>query len=422
MKNSEKFKINTNHDGDFWRAVESYADSKAITIKKSQRFVLLLLVFLVLVQGILYPQLDKLYKNGVIKMVADASFGAQTDWESLFYDTYKSMAIAPDGCIFISNDRQNSIYKLSASGKLLKQWGQSGAGPSDLTNPGDLSILDGKYLVVGEYATLRRISLFNLDGKYEKILRTNHSCFAPLSLKDNRIAYYSVVTPDKGKEEITVWVKDVLNGKETPVTVAVIPTINQIRNQYGYTLSIKNHCANLALARTQDGNLLIGISNQPVLNIYTPQGKWIHSFGLNITPLPITSRYIKEYKQMTIKDLSERKGAGVFLEMVKKASFEKLFPSHLPYYRTISVDSQGNILVFKWLNTVKDCPIQFQVYSPTGKFLHEVLLDPGPWNVEVEENWEKLIFNNKGIFAFVQLKDDDESAPKIIKINVPLVR
>jgi hypothetical protein len=383
----------------------------------SWRLYAALMVFFILAQGILYPQLVSLYKRGSIKLANDRTFGAETDWESLFFDIYKDIAIGPDGSIFVSNDRQHTIFKFSSSGKLVKQFGRKGVGPGDLYSPGDLTILDGKYLVVGEFATSRRISLFDLNGNYVKILRTKHSCFSPLSLKDNRIAYLSFSYNEKDMEEVTVWIKHVDTGKEIPVTSSKLPDLSKIRAPNNYTMGFENQTGELIIARTDDGSLLVGVSNTQEINIYSPEGKRLRSFRLNIKPEPVTSRYINGIRQKYIDGVKEIKAARPYLDIIKKADFNKGFLDYLPYYRSIHVDSEGNILLFKWLDCVDNCPKEFQVYSSEGEFRFEVFLDEGEFEVD---SGKKLLFTNKGIFAFVTLKNSDDISPRLIKVNVPV--
>ncbi len=382
-------------------------------------FLLLLVVSPLFFQGILFSQLESLYRSGTIKMVADSGFGLKTDWSKLFFDMNKSITIAPDGSLFISNNRQHNITKISASGQVLKTFGQKGMGTTDVNFPQRLSILDQKYLVVGENSTLRRISMFDLTGKFAKLLRTNHSCYSPVALKDNRIAYFSKKMDKKNGYKCTVWIKDIVLGKETEVMSVNLVRSDIIRLSNNSALTVGNHGGEMILERTLEGNLLVGISDRPDIQIYSSQGKFLHSFRVNITPLPITNKYTDAYKQAIIEEMSIGQGTSGLMHFVKKTSFANLFPTKFPYYRNIMVDSKGNILIFKWLDCVKECPVIFQAYSAPGAFIKEVQLDMGPFALEISSLWQNLIFTERGLFAYVQIKGDEDCNPKIIKIKVP---
>jgi hypothetical protein len=61
--------------------------------------------------------------------------------------------IGEQSILFISVGPDHVLYGCSPEGKLISKFGQKGKGSGDLYFPGDLSVLDGRYLVIGEYAT-----------------------------------------------------------------------------------------------------------------------------------------------------------------------------------------------------------------------------------------------------------------------------
>lgn len=139
----------------------------------------------------LWCDLQDHYKKGEIVLKAIEGFGEGNDWEELFYDPYKEIAAAPDGSIFVVNSRTHNVFKFDKHGKFLKAFGRRGKGPGEHVYPGSPSILDNKYLVVGEYAANRRFTLWNLNGKYKKVVRTKTSIFYLTALRNNRAAYYT---------------------------------------------------------------------------------------------------------------------------------------------------------------------------------------------------------------------------------------
>jgi len=151
---------------------------------------ILVSVLVLLLGNGLWCDLQDQYKKGTIVLKEAAGFAEGIDWQDLFYDLYKDMVVAPNGSIFVSNSRTHNVFKFNKQGKLLKKLGRRGKGPGDFDFPGDLSILDNKYLVVGEYALNRRFSLWDLEGKFIKVIKTNTSIFYLTALRDNRVAYF----------------------------------------------------------------------------------------------------------------------------------------------------------------------------------------------------------------------------------------
>jgi DNA-binding beta-propeller fold protein YncE len=125
-----------------------------------------------MISSLIWCDLIDYYKKGSITLKGEENFGENNDWEGLFYDPYKEMIVAPDGSIFVANNRQHNIYKFDKNGNFLKMFGRKGQGPGDFDSPGDMTILDNEYLMVGEYASNRRITIWDLEGKCIKVVKT----------------------------------------------------------------------------------------------------------------------------------------------------------------------------------------------------------------------------------------------------------
>lgn len=380
----------------------------------------------------IHAGLIEFYKKGTIKLTPDPAFGIDVDWEVLFYDKYKDLVVAPNGTIFVSNDRLHNVFKFSDKGHFTGKFGQKGTGPSDLYHPDDLSILDGKYLLVGEYASGRRLSLFDLAGKYVKVIKTTNSPFSPIALKNNKIAYMAYKNPGiKSNDspidvivQTKVIIKDVASGKETVIDSFNIPDKSWIRLKGSKgVVKLGNYIGQVMLAQTKDGNLVVGASNSPVIKIYSENGKLLFSFRLKMKPVPVTSDYIAKFKAYKVASKSALTGKdaayGKYTAKLMKAfPFEHFFWEHLPYYRKIMVDSEGNILVFKWTDCIGDCTKIFQVYSPEGTFICETKIDQGVFDFEIDHRRKKIIFTDNGIFGLFYLKADEEETLRLVKVNV----
>lgn len=388
---------------------------------------LILLIFLPLYNS-LSAGLIEFYKKGTIKFSASPDFGKDTDWETLFYDVDKELVIAPDGNIFVSNSSQHNIFKFTGNGKFVGKFGRKGQGPGDFYRPKNLSILDDKYLVIGEYAANRRISLFDFTGKFIKVLKANHSVFSTIALKDNKIAYltYKYGSEKKLEKKFTtmIIIKDAGTGIENVIDSVDILDKGSIR--IGDTSSIKfgNHIGKVLIARTKDDCLLVGASNTPDLKIYSLNRKLIHSFRLNMSPVPVTGSYIRKFKNDILNDMKGKSGGGRIraapkwlVNKVERVSFATLFGEHLPYYRKILVDSEGNILVFKWSGCIGDCVEIFQVYSPEGKYICETQIDKGVFDFKIDGSNKNIVFTSKGIYGLLQLKNSDDVSLRLVKVD-----
>ena len=76
------------------------------------------------------------------------------------------LAIAPDGCLFVSDGYGNAkVHKFSPDGVLLKSWGEPGTGPGQFDLVHDVWV-DSDYLVYVCDRSNNRIQIFDGDGNY----------------------------------------------------------------------------------------------------------------------------------------------------------------------------------------------------------------------------------------------------------------
>ena len=153
---------------------------------------ILFLVLCVFFISFLKAELIDTYKRGEVRMQVDSDFGVNTNWSMLFRSSDDGIAFLKDGTFDITAAKEHKVYKLNSNGELEFEFGKEGQGPGDLTNPGTISILDKKYLVIKERGDLRRISLFDLKGQFVKIIGTQNNLVDCISLNDKKIAFATV--------------------------------------------------------------------------------------------------------------------------------------------------------------------------------------------------------------------------------------
>lgn len=367
------------------------------------------------------------YKKGTIKIQPDPDFGKGTDWESMFFDDKKDLLVAPDGNIYVSNFTKHNIFKFSANGKLQGTLGKKGRGPGDLYNQGLNSCLDGKYLVLSEDPNLRKISIFDFSGKCAATIRTKTSCFEATGMKNGHIAYYSekgsqVVKGGKNVSTINIHTYNIKTKKEKKFALGNV-TRGVISLSSTYHFFPKNYFGSVVLQKSRDGNLIAGISDSPEIKIFSPDGKLVKKFKLNIKPVPITGKYIRDEKKALIDDLqNEVRNKELFKRIrraVEKSDFKNFFGEHLPYYKKFIVDSEGNILVFKWHDPRKTGSNEiFQVYSPSGDFICETILDKGEFGLDIDAGFQRIYFSGNAVYGLFKLDDEDDIYIRLVKTKL----
>lgn len=389
---------------------------------------ILLCVFIqVMITNFAVPNLIEIYKKGTIKLIPSPGFGKGTDWESLFYDIYKELDVTEDGIIFVSNSRQHNIFKFNTSGEHIGTYGRLGEGPGDLYYPGDLSILNGRYLVIGGYSLKRRISIFDFLGKCMKVLKTDHSVSFPIALKKNKISYIHDIYLNNGnnlkalKSKKTILIKDIISGKEFPVLSSEFVEKNFVMiGEIMYSITDNSETGDLFINRTHEGNLLVGISNTPVIYIYSPEGKLLHTFRLQIKPILVNDEYLKKFKDyfMSNKKKERNSMSSNLIKRFEKLSFKDFFDPYLPLYREILVDGEGNILIFKSSECFENYNEVFQVYSPEGKYICDTTIDKGYYDFKIDRRFKNIVFTKKAIFGLFHLKDSEDISLRLVKVDL----
>ncbi len=346
------------------------------------------------------------YRAGRILLRADE------DWTSnlpadLVFESRGDIAVATDGSVFVSNTTRHIVYKFNAAGKFVKEFGGPGQGPGDLTYPGRLSILDDKYLVVGEYATNQRISLFELDGTFVKIVGTGHFTSQALALKDGKIAYVSLQGKMEADEMVNVgevFILDWRTGAQRSIVRHKIR--NPIKRMPGGGI-VGAASGAIVLSRTHDGGLVVGTTQGPNLDIFSPDGVKLRTLDTGWKAIPVTSGYREKYK-----DLRRRQAEA---EGHQPPTNDPLLPEVLEILQDVWTDSEGNILVCRRTECLEDCPLLIRVYSPVGDLLCDFELEPGPLVLSADWRFKRIVLTERGLYGLLEFKDDPDGFLHLVR-------
>lgn len=348
-----------------------------------------------------------LYRAGPIAVRADE------DWTpnlppDLFFESRGDIAVAPDGSVFVSNTTRHTIYKFDPAGRFVKRFGRKGQGPGDLTFPGRLSVLDGRYLVVGEYATNQRLSLFDLDGTFVKIVGTGRFTSQAVALGDGKIAYVSIGGRMETSEMINqceVFVIDWRSGTQRSVAKHEF-RIPMTRTPSGAI--VLSGMGGVLLARAGDGLLVVGATDRPDLDFFTADGVKVRTIDTGWKPLPVTAKYKDEYRAL------QRERAVA--EGREPPSKPFPLPDVLDVLQDIWADSQGNILVCRKTDCLKECPLLFRIYSPAGEHLCDFELKPGRFSLQADHRFKRVVISGRGIYGLLEFKDDPDGFLHLIRM------
>ena len=346
------------------------------------------------------------YRAGSILVRADE------DWTpnlppDLVFESRGDIAVAPDGSVFVSNTSRHTIYKFDRSGKFVKRFGQKGQGPGDLTYPGRISILDGRCLVVGEYATNQRVSVFDLDGKFIKTIGTGRFTSQPIALKDGKIAYVCIRSRNEPDEMISVeevFVLDERTGAQKPVTSY------EIRNpaeRLPGGVTVVSSVGGVVLSRTLEGGLIVGMTGSPSLDIFSADGTKLRTLDTGWKAIPVTAEYRAKLWALQLRK-AEAEGR-------KLPTGKPLVPELLPIINDVWTDSEGNILVCKNTDCLEACPVVIRAFSPLGDYLCDFTLDPDPFILSADYRFKRIVLTGAGLYGLLELKDDPDGFLHLVR-------
>lgn len=373
----------------------------------------LIIVLLVMIVNLLNGDISEFYKSGILKLSAGNEFCKEMEWDEIFFDTFKQMIVASDGSIFITNGRQNNIYKFNTQCFLEKTFGRTGRGPGDLTWPSELSILDNKYLVVRENDGFGRISLFNLDGIFIKIVKTRFPVFYCIGLSFNKIALLTSKPVKKNLSQHRVLIKDILTGSEKEVASFLIS--NRKLNLGSMHYSPGKFGGKVFLRKTSDNNLFVGFSRSDFISIYSPEGQLVKSFKLGISPVKVNGKMIEAYKHSILLNMKNDKSMKWLANRLKKADFSTAMPDFLPYYSNAMITDENHIWLVEFSNIESSRNTGIYAYSTIGKKIGRFKLDFGTFK---KKNNSPIAFHDGCLYGLYEYKDSQDISLRIIKVQI----
>ncbi len=358
--------------------------------------------FLITIAGISFSQkLTDLYKKDIIQLEPQNEFAQGNKWAELFKDynavgygrnlgQKKKIVIAPDGSIFMSHKTVYEIWKFDNTGRFVKKFGSKGSKPGQfIYQPSVVGILDGKYLITSDIDG--RLNFFDLEGNFVKKLKLDYIPDAIAPLKNNKIAILGYVPWKEEESKIILRIKDINTGVEKEIwneirSKEVNKSIIRINYPNGGAMGCSLPYSNLMLlnyrlATSKDGNLITVSPKNGEVKVYDTEGSLIKSFPLNITPVKITeedinlqynhaviqgddfAKGIENDKRMKLTDVQKKGIIDSYKKQVENYKNPKFYPKHLPYFSSIVVDSDGNLLVFEFTKDEDKVSNKFLAYS-----------------------------------------------------------
>jgi hypothetical protein len=330
-------------------------------------------------------------KIKTIKIVPDPAFGQDVAWDSIFKKEYdKSPAFLPDGSFFLGSNQEGKIYKFDPLGRIVSTFGRKGQGPGDLQGIVALDILDGTKLVT--YGG-RRLSLFDLDGKFQNSLPVSGTIWDMAALRKGKIALVREIPagpdPKWFKGRYSVFILDTESGAEKEIA-----SFDYAVPRGEFFIRITQFDRYPRLAKTGPDTLLMAFPASPEILRYSLDGEKSGSFKLDIEPVKFTWDILA-----FIMDFDHDAQSREILTLNKS---KVALPEYLPYHLGIAGDTEGRIVVFENGFAQKTHDVSFRLYAPDGTLLSINKIDSGEFEPARPQR-----FINGHAYGWLTKKDGD---------------
>jgi hypothetical protein len=436
-----------------------------------KRMVLLFLI-LVIPTGFLSAQkLLDIYKNGPVKLVADKTYGAKNNWESLFnlyYDTItknvgpegnKRIAVAPDGSVFMSHKNRHEIWKFGPDGSFVKKFGSKGSKPGQFVMmPVVYPVAENKYVFTSDNGG--RVNFFDLNGNYIKTINLKYmpQAFQPIG-NDNILllgytgwktkARHMVVrlNINSGNEEI---IYDYFTDYPKQITVDDVDSlISAKKGNFNFHIPGGFTTVNYDDFKFLPGGKFIrSDSKSGEYTVYNSNGKELLKARMEIGQVKITEADVQEnYEGMkralvesikTNKELIDPNSpmrkhnpdwspANVeryikinqkWLDNIDIYRDIKNYYPYFPYFSNIIPDDEGNLLVFEFTSTGQNESNIFNViaYESNGKKLARTSFICDDYDLSFSD--AKFVFSKGYVYAVAKLKNTTGMPLRLVKFKM----
>jgi len=426
-----------------------------------KRIIFLLMLFVSL--AISAQQLASIYKGGDIKLVADASYAQNVVWDKQFSDfdqaargkpigTFKQIVVAPDGSVFMSHHTRHSISKFDKNGNFVKEFGKKGGkSPADfIYMPSVQGILDGKYLYTT--AVDGRMHFFDLNGNWVRTIKLKYMPLGTMPMKGGKIAIIGHVPSGNGAKHI-VSLLNYSDGKEKIMssTFELYASTNEkvIKiNPYFYkdkdgkeqhigqwiSCSLPfSHPSyyRVRFATDTAGNLVAAYPATGEIAVFDNTGKKLKQFKADLKPEVITKEDREEYYQNASKDMKRLEEdvakktkdkeywnnyVAQYKQQLEKFRDPANYPANLPYFSEMMVDSENNILLFRFTREEGSNKFDVYTYNSTGSKIATTSFITDKYDLKI--NPAVFRFHKGSIYSILKVKNAVGNPLRLVKFDL----
>lgn len=362
------------------------------------------------------------YERGVLEVRPDPGFGQGTDWAQLVENEFCTLAAAPDGSVFLVQNRAHTVHKLDRSGRLVTSFGRQGQGPGDFQFPQHLSILDGRHLVVSENAEGRRISLFDLNGRFVDLLKTGQGPSRVAALRDGVVAYVAKSYPRRGPlvlQESSVVLLNTATGRETTVCDHTLFTDEDqvFASPDGPFPKSRSGLGDMIIARVAGGDLAVGYTTSSKIAVFSPDGRSLREFSLDYPALKWTDALWRRYLEAQVELAIDRDPRTDPAKIRRRIESRPRITDSLPFFADMFADAEGRLVVVPRGDCFRRCDPVLRAYTPEGGLVGQTVLRGGDFEIEIDRLFRKLALAPDALYGILLVKGSPDDERRLVRVT-----
>lgn len=390
-------------------------------------------------------QFVDLYKKGKVNLVVESSYGATTDWKSVFkwYDGSMkakkmlrkcSFNVLKSGRVIVCDPNVKEYIKLDEKGRVLKRFGIGKSSGEQMKFRSLLGVLDSG-VCCSKVDGIGSMVCFDSEGGYLKTLKLDYMVSGFVALPNNKFAvkgtaiwkdrirsFVSIVDYSTNEEKV-VWERFVeRDSKDNRMPFSYRVDIG--KSLFGFSLGAPFRRGrgygdfNLGFV---DGKILVSLPVTGEVFQYDQNGVKLDVVQLDWTRKEIGKEEQEGVQKKVVEQLRQKLltlGADVCSkEEAERAlvTFREQFaadlaqvesPLFMPYFVTSIIDSDGNVLYF--VSPSEEDKNEFKVFAltPNRKVIATSSFVCRDFDLVI--NSEKLQFRDNYLYGLQATKKGDE--------------
>jgi hypothetical protein len=388
--------------------------------------------------------LADLYKKGTIRLIPDAEYAKDNNWDKVFNAYYdpasgkpagsrKSLVVMPDGSVVINNSAVNYYSEFSPDGKFDKEFVMKNGKGAQIGKAMKIEGTMNDNAFITELDITGNMNFYDFSGNFVKTLKLDYMSSQVIPLPGNKIAvvgwaiwktkfrdFVSIVDYGTNVEKI-IWEKFTDRNDESGNHM---PFNYSYKSDGGSTIvftsmpySVQAGMSSPPRIVCVKDKLVIAVPNTGEILVYTLDGTlvskekipWANELASVEEQKAIQQKAIDNFKNMKSPDTEK----GTSPENIKAAKDQVIKqmeedlagikePLLMPAFSTIIKDSDGNLLFFEFPKEESGNRFNVWIFNNGGKFVCASSFVCDDYQLDI--NPSRLVFHNGDLYGLQNLK------------------